>query len=167
MTWDVNILFRRHAAGIARALQRRGVNTETAADLTQDTFARVIARPPMAAAQNHNPQGYLYQAARNLCINHQRREALIETVGLDDEAAVNLADPAPSPERIVHSRQSLMQTHQALGELPERTRQAFEMHRLGERTIAEIAEELGISNTRAWSLVREAYKHLIGRVDMS
>jgi len=165
MAWDLNTLFRRHANGIARSLQRRGVSKETAADLTQDTFARVLARPPLEAAQNHNPQGYLYQAARNLGINHQRREALIETVGLDDPEAINFADPAPSPERIVHSRQSLMQTYQALGELPERTRLAFEMHRLGERTIAEIAEELGISNTRAWSLVREAYKHLIGRVD--
>lgn len=165
MNWDINTLFRRHAGGIARSLRRSGISEDIAADLTQDTFVRVIARPPLETAQKHNPQGYLYQAARNLRINHQRREALIETVGLDDEEAVNFADPAPSPERIVHSRQSLAQTHQALGELPERTRQAFEMHRLGERTIAEIAEELGISNTRAWSLVREAYKHLICRVD--
>lgn len=165
MTWDIQNLFRRHASGIARSLHRRGVSEDTAADLTQDTFLRVIARPPLDTAQKHNPQGYLYQAARNLCINHQKREALIETVNLDDEEAVNIADPAPSPERIVHSRQCLVQTHQALCELSERTRQAFEMHRLGERTIAEIAEELGISNTRAWSLIREAYRHLIGRID--
>ncbi|MGI2035456.1 sigma-70 family RNA polymerase sigma factor [Rhizobium panacihumi] len=166
MTWDLNTLFRRHAAGIVRSLKRRGVNDETAADLTQDTFARVLARPPRDAAQNYNPQAYLYQAARNLSINHHRREALFEAVALDDEEAIQFADPAPSPERIVHSKQSLLLTHQALGDLPERTRLAFEMHRLGERTIAEIAEELGISNTRAWSLVREAYKHLINRVDV-
>jgi RNA polymerase sigma factor (sigma-70 family) len=165
LTWDIQTLFRRHAGGIARALHRRGINEETAADLTQDTFVRVITRPPHEAAQNYNPQAYLYQAARNLSINHQRREALIETVNLDDEQALNVADPSPSPERIVQSRQSLIQTHQALGELPERTRRAFEMHRLGERTIAEVAEELGISTTRAWALIRDAYRHLVTRVD--
>lgn len=165
MTWDLHTLFQRHAGGIARSLRRRGVSEDTAADLTQDTFLRVIARPAAGSAANHNPQGYLYQAARNLCINHQRREALIETVNLDDEQALGIADPSPSPERIVQSRQCLLQTHQALGELPERTRRAFEMHRLGERTIAEIADDLGISTTRAWTLIRDAYRHLVSRVD--
>lgn len=165
MTWDIHSLFRHHASGIARSLGRRGVSADTAADLTQDTFVRVMTRPPSDAENNHNPRAYLYQAARNLCINHQRREALIKTVPLDDEQALAIVDPAPSPERIVQSRQSLIQTHQALGELPERTRRAFEMHRLGERTIAEVAEELGISTTRAWTLIRDAYRHLVTRVD--
>lgn len=146
-------------------MHRRGINEDAAADLTQDTFLRVIAKRPADTTQNHNPKAYLYQAARNLGLNHQRREALIETVTLDNEEAANIADPAPSPEKVVYSRQCLVQTHQALSELPARTRQAFEMHRLGERTIAEVAEELGISTTRAWSLVRDAYRHLVGRVD--
>lgn len=165
MTWDIHTLFRRHAAGIARTLYRRGVSCETAADLTQDTFLRVLTRPPLETARNYNPKAYLYQAARNICINHQRREALVETVALDDEQALNIADPAPSPERVVQSRQKLIQTHQALNELPERTKRAFEMHRLGERTIAEVADDLGISTTRAWALIRDAYRHLISRVD--
>ncbi len=165
MSWDIQNLFRNHAKGIARSLNRRGISEDVAADLTQDTFLRVIATPPANTAQNHNPKAYLYRVSRNLSINHQKREALIEKVTLDDQEAVNLADPAPSPEKIIFSRQCLVQTHQALSELPERTRQAFEMHRLGERTIAEVAEDLGISTTRAWSLIRDAYRHLIERVD--
>jgi len=150
---------------MARSLRRHGFSPETAADVTQDAFVRVIARPPSEGSLNHNPQGYLYRAARNIGINHQRRETLIETVALDDEQVLNLADPAPSPERVVQSRQALQQTYDALGELPERTRRAFEMHRLGERTISEVAEELGISTTRAWTLIRDAYRHLVSRVD--
>lgn len=165
VTWDIQNLFRNHAKGIVRSLRRRGLSEETAADLTQDTFVRVIAAQPGKSDGNHNPKAYLYQAARNLGVNHQRREALVEMVHLESDEASNLADPAPSPERIVYSRQCLAQTYEALGELPERTRLAFEMHRLGERTIAEVAEELGVSTTRAWSLIREAYRHLIGRVD--
>jgi DNA-directed RNA polymerase specialized sigma24 family protein len=41
------------------------------------------------------------------------------------------------------------------------------MHRMDEMTIADVAEELGISTTRAWSLIRDAYRHLLGRVDRS
>jgi RNA polymerase sigma-70 factor (ECF subfamily) len=165
LSWDIQNLFRRHARGIAKSLHRRGINEDTAADLTQDTFLRAIAMPPAGNTQNHNPKAYLYQAARNLGLNHQRREALIETIPLDDEEAANVADPTPSPEKVVCSRQCLAETYRALSELPERTRQAFEMHRLGERTTAEVAEELGISTTRAWSLIRDAYRHLVERVD--
>lgn len=165
MTWDLNDLFRKHAKGMARSLRHGGIKDDVAADLTQDTFLRVIARPPSEAAQNYNPKAYLYQAARNLGINHRRREALIQTVDLDDRELENVADPAPSAERIVHSKQRLTQTFEALGELPERTQQAFEMHRLGERTIAEIADELGVSTSRAWALIRDAYRHLVCRTE--
>jgi RNA polymerase sigma-70 factor (ECF subfamily) len=164
MSWDLHNLFRHHAKGIAKSLRRNGIREDVAADLTQDTFLRVIAKPPVEGVQNYSPKAYLDRAARNLGINHQRREALIETVDLDHKDAVEITDPSPSPERVVYSRQCLVQTHHALGELPERTRQAFEMHRLGERTIAEVADELGISTTRAWSLIRDAYKHLVTRV---
>lgn len=135
---------------------------ETAADLTQDAFVRIVARPPEERGDGGNPAAYLHRVARNLGINHRRRESLLEMVELDAAAAI--ADPGPSPERIVYSRQCLTITHLALSELPERTRLAFEMHRLGERTIAEVGAELGISTTRAWSLIREAYRHILARI---
>ncbi|MGF0537215.1 RNA polymerase sigma factor [Agrobacterium sp. ES01] len=165
MTWDIQDLFRKHARGIARSLRRRGVNEDTAADLTQDTFVRVIASPPANGSLRHNPEGYLYVVSRNLGINHLKRERLVPLVALDHDIAETIADPSPSAERVAYARQCLVMTHTALAELPERTRLAFEMHRLGERTIAEVADELGISTTRAWSLIREAYRHLITRVD--
>lgn len=96
---------------------------------------RVLTMPPLAAKGNFNPKAYLYKISRNLGTNYQKREALITTVTIDDAS------------------------------VPERTRQAFEMHRLGERTIAEIGEELGISTSRAWALIRDAYKHILSRVD--
>ena len=165
MSWDIQMLFRLHARDIARSLKRNGLTEDTAADITQDTFVRVLAKPPAATAGTHNPKAYLYKISRNLRLNQQKRDRLIETVDIESDAAQNLADPAPSPEAVVYSRQCLAQTHQALAELPERTRRAFEMHRLGERTLHEGAQELDISTTRAWTLIRDAYKHLLARVD--
>jgi RNA polymerase sigma-70 factor (ECF subfamily) len=163
MTWDLQKLFVRHAREIDRFLRRRGHNAETAADITQDTFLRVLASPPGKALTDHNPKAYLYQVSRNLSVNHLRRENLIQTVDLDEASAV--ADPAPSAEKIVYSRQCLAQTRKALAELPDRTRMAFEMHRLGDKTIQEVAETLGLSTSRTWGLIHDAYRHLLTRVD--
>ena len=163
MAWDIQKLFQRHAREIARSLRRRGHSAETAADLTQDTFLRVLASTPQDDAANHNPKAYLYQVSRNLSINHQRRERLLDTVELGDETLGEIADPSPTPETIVYDRQRLRQTAAALAELPERTRTAFELHRLGDRTIADVARQLGLSTTRTWSLIREAYRHIVIR----
>jgi RNA polymerase sigma-70 factor (ECF subfamily) len=163
MSWDVQTLFRSYAKEITRALRRRGLNEETAADITQDTFLRVLATPPPSGAANHNPRAYLHQVSRNLSINHIQRGRRSAVVEIDDDALLQVADPMPSPERILCDRQRLRLVEAALAELPERTRIAFERHRLGEQTIASIGGELGLSTTRTWSLIREAYRHIVLR----
>lgn len=165
MSWDIQNLFLRHAKDITRSLRRRGLTEETAADITQDTFLRVLTSPPAETALNHNPKAYLYQVSRNLSVNHQRRERLMAVVDLNEDAVNGIADPAPTPETIVYTRQCITQAEAALAELPERTRRAFEMHRLGGRTIADVANELGLSTTRTWTLIRDAYRHILTRVD--
>lgn len=163
LSWDLHKLFKSHAGEIARALRRRGVNPETAADITQDTFVRVLAHGPGDGSEVHNPRAYLHQVSRRLSINHHRREALVSMVELDDAISEKIADPAPNAERVVYDRQLLRMMAIALSELPERTRIAFELHRLGEHTLADVAQRIGLSTTRTWGLIREAYRHLIAR----
>lgn len=164
LSWDIQSLFRRHAQEIERFLRRRGHNPETAADITQDTFLKILVSPPAERNDGYNPRAYLYRVSRNLSINHHRRESLIQITDLSDPEASGIADPSPSAEAVVYSRQYLAQVDLALAELPERTRRAFEMHRLGERTIVDVAEELGLSTGRTWTLIRDAYRHLLARV---
>ncbi len=111
----------------------------------------------------HNPRAYLYQVSRNLSINHARRERLANTVDLGEEAVAQLVDPSPSAETVVYDRQRLKLTEMALAELPDRTRIAFELHRLGDRTISDVAAEIGLSTTRTWALIRDAYRHIVIR----
>lgn len=140
------------------------MNEETAADLTQDTFLRVLASPPGESVTTHNPAAYLFRIARNLSIDHMRRERLLTRVDMSAEDFASIIDPSPSPEASVYDRQRLAITQAALVELPERTRAAFEMHRLGEMTIAEVAVELGLSTSRTWALIRDAYEHIDSRL---
>ncbi|MFC5386516.1 RNA polymerase sigma factor [Aquamicrobium segne] len=164
MSWDIQNLFRKHASDIAQSLRRRGISQDMAADLTQDTFVRVIASPPAEETASHNPVGYLFRVARNLGIDHQRRERRLPYVDLAPEAFAAIADRAPSPETAVYDRQRLALTQAALAELPERTRRAFEMHRMDEMTMAAVAAELGLSVSRVWTLIRTAYEHIDARL---
>ncbi|MCQ4160505.1 sigma-70 family RNA polymerase sigma factor [Roseomonas sp. GC11] len=160
LTWDLQELFWRHAKEILQSLRRRGFSAETAADLTQDTFVRILAAPPAEAAVAHNPVGYLFRVARNLGIDHQRRERLLPRVDLAAEDFTAILDPAPAPDTIAYDRQRLLRTQAAIEELPERTRKAFELHRMEGMTLAAVAAELGLSTSRSWALIREAYEHI-------
>jgi RNA polymerase sigma-70 factor (ECF subfamily) len=159
--WDIQQLFLRHAREIDRFLRRRGHNAETAADLTQDTFVRVMTAAP---AEGGNPRAYLHQVARNLSVDLIRRNRIVDFVDMPDEDVRRIADGGASPETIVYDRQRLAIVERALGELPDQTRFAFEQHRLGEKTLAEVAADLDVSVSHAWKLVRTAYLHLRDRL---
>lgn len=161
MKWDFQTLFLRHAREINRLLRGRGHASDIAADLTQDTFVRVMTATPATA---DNPRAYLKQVARNLSVDFHRRERIVEHVFLPDDEMRRIADESPSPESVVYDRQRLAIVEKALLELPEKTRRAFELHRLGERTIADVAAELGLSVSRTWTLIRRAYRHLRNRL---
>lgn len=148
-----------------KSLRRRGIPEETAADLTQDTFLRIIASPPPSeCAATYNPAAYLFRVARNLGIDHLRRERLIIRIELAPADFAAIVDPAPSPEAVVYDRQRLALTGAALAELPERTRTAFTLHRMDEMTLAEVAAELNLSISRTWALIRDAYEHIDSRL---
>lgn len=161
---DIQHLFASHARDIARSLRRRGINDETAADLTQETFVRALSLPPNIGAAVPNPVGYLFRIARNLGIDHQRRERIVTYVDLRSEDFAALVDPSPSPETITYDRQRLSLTQAALADLPERTRKAFTLHRMEEMTIAAVAAELDLSISRTWTLIRTAYEHIDARL---
>jgi RNA polymerase sigma-70 factor (ECF subfamily) len=160
--WDIQSLFLRHAGEITRFLRRRGHTAETAEDLTQDTFVRALTAAPRG--DTNNPRAYLHRIARNLSVDLYRRERLVERADLPEEDLRGIADVSPGPETIVYDRQRLAIVERALQELPEQTRRAFELHRLGEMTITAVAAELGLSVSRTWTLIRRAYLHLRARL---
>lgn len=164
MSWDIQKLFRRHAGDIALSLRRGGLTHEAAADLTQDTFLRVLASPPARAGENHNPEAYLFRVSRNLRIDHQRRERRAKRIWLTDIDLSAIADPSPSPEAVVYGRERLMLVEAALAELPARQRVAFGLHRIGDMTVSQVGEKLGVSTGTAWSLIRDAYEHIDARL---
>jgi RNA polymerase sigma factor (sigma-70 family) len=163
MTNWLHNLFERHAGEINRFLRRQGHNVETAADLTQDTFVRILSSSN--ESEIGNPRALLHRVAKNLSIDVARRERHVRRVDLTALAFDALPDLSPNAETIVSDRERLNAAQEFIRALPDRTRYAFEAHRMGQKTISEIADELDLSTTRTWCLIRNAYLDLKRHVD--
>lgn len=82
----------------------------------------------------HEPQAYLYKIVRNHALDRRSatsREGQIVTQEDIGEVAERSRFSVPTPEGVALYRGALRQLLQAMDELPERTRIAFQMHRLG------------------------------------
>lgn len=141
---------------LARVIQRIVRNSSTAEDLVHDSFVTLIGKE--ADASIRDQVAYLTRIAQNLALDHRRREARMSS--LEEAAIFDLADASPSPETVVADRDALVQTLKILAAMPERTQRAFQMHRLGEMTLAQIAVELSISTAHAGRLVMDGYRRI-------
>jgi RNA polymerase sigma-70 factor (ECF subfamily) len=130
-----------------------------AEDITQEAYLRFSAA--MSYEWRDNPVSYLYRIVRNLALDCFRRtqfEKALFPHSTDDIAETMLTEQA-MPEHQAIVRSELEQLQAALNELPERTRMALEMHRLGGYKLREIAEHLQVSPSMAQHLVKEGIKH--------
>ncbi|MDP3241725.1 MAG: sigma-70 family RNA polymerase sigma factor [Reyranella sp.] len=135
-----------------------------AEDVVQEAFIRL--RAATATTIFEEPVAYLYRIVRNLALDLRRHlavEGKHEVAGVDD-LALKVPAAQPSPEAVAAARQEFGNLLQALDELPERTRIAVEMHRLGGFKLREIAAHLGISISTAQALVAEGVEYCQNRI---
>lgn len=152
--FDVARLYGSERGRLSRLVHRIVRNTSTAEDLVQDTFVNLLGVSGRDIVQDE--RAYLSRIARNLAIDHKRRER--EMLSLEDAGIFAMSDPTPSAETALADRQALALTMETMAALPERTRRALEMHRLGECTLAEIGRTLGVSTATAGRLVVDGYR---------
>jgi RNA polymerase sigma factor (sigma-70 family) len=127
-------------------LTRRVGNRDLAADLTQESFARVYsvagARPVM------EPRALLYTTARNLLTDHHRRSTVRGAVAfdpVDPERDEHAGPDTHQPEVILDGRQRLQRLEQTLAALPPRAREAFVLAKIDGLSRAEVAQTMGVS----------------------
>ncbi len=128
-------------------LVRRVCDRSDAAELTQESYARVYAAQA-AGTKVGDPRALLYRTARNLLIDLQRRRRLRAGVELEAEAggAAEATGPAPwEPEAALASRQGVQALVETIEALPPRCREAFVLNRFEDLSYAQVAERMGIS----------------------
>ena len=128
---------------------------------TADGTADGTSNPGQAIA---HPVSYLYRIVRNLALDGVRRSA-VSGESADETTLARLPTATATPEQTTLDRDRLRLLAEALTELPERTRIAFDMHRIEGRSLQEVADRLGVSVVRAHQLVKDALRHASLRLD--
>jgi len=137
-----------------------------AEDVVQEAWLRFDGREPDAQAIGH-PVGYLYRIVRNLSLDLTRRLATERRQPDGDAVLAELPAETASPEREVAGIDELQLISEALAELPQRTRTAFEMHRLGGYTLQQVATALGVSVGLVHQLVHDALAYCSARLEQA
>ena len=125
-----------------------------AEDVVQDTFVKISQMP--IPEDLRKPESYLHRLVRNLALDKIRRLTLEKQHHADEEEGIHEPSPGASPEKKISDINELQIVVDALEELPQRTRHAFEMHRLQGMTQKQIADELGVSPTLVNFMIRDA-----------
>lgn len=110
------------------------------------------------------PAAYLFRMVRNLAIDVARRRGREMGLAAAETDGGELVAKCPCPEETMARCQALRIVAAALQELPERTRHAFEMHRIEGVSQRDIASELRVSPTLVNFMVRDAHNHCRARL---
>lgn len=126
-----------------RRFQRRGLSGQAASDLVQESFLRLLRRP---TGEIRDLRAYLYRVADSIEADLWRRDARVRRLiapGIQPDEDV--ADPGPTVEAGLITREELAALGRALDHLPPRACEVLVLHKFGGLTYAEIAARLGIS----------------------
>lgn len=145
-----------------RYFLRRRLKVEDAEDAVQEVFVRLSRRSGLAGLEN--VEGYLFETAASVVIDHHRRGRVRADDRHDpyDEGRHAVEDFAS--DRVLEGKQELAMVLAGLRELPERTRNVFLLARLEHMRQAEIGRRLGISVSTVEKHIVRALAHLSRRV---
>ncbi|KVV10518.1 MULTISPECIES: sigma-70 family RNA polymerase sigma factor [Pseudomonas] len=154
----ISDLYCEHHGWLLGWLRRKLGCAQNAADVAQDTFARILnARESVASLRE--PRAFLSTTARRLIIDQARRKkienAYLSQLALTAEAL----EGHQSAEDIIATLEALEQIAFILEGLPEKTRQAFVLYYLDGLNQADIGRQLGLSDRTVRKYLIQALLH--------
>ena len=150
--------YREHRGWLENWLRRRIGNAWDAADLSQDTFLRVLASA-QPLADIHEPRAYLLTVGKRLLSNFYQRRSL-EQAYLD--ALAQLPEQyVPSPEQRWVLLESLQALDELLDGLKPAVRKAFLWSQIEGLGYAEIGVRLGVCERSVKRYMAQAYEHCL------
>lgn len=155
-------LYAKHRGGVYRYLLRRCGQRETAEELYQEVFTKVID-----ARDSYQPTArfttWLYRLAHNTLVDHLRRTSRRIVLVHDANAASEaLPDATPGAAEQHDLAQLREQFSAALSELPPDQLDAFLLHEEGGLTLEQIGDVTGVNRETVKSRLRYALRKLRG-----
>lgn len=147
-------MFDRYYRELLNFLALKVRDRDTAADLAQESFARVYAAE-RSGTTIRDPRALLFKTARNLLTDGYRRNAVrsaTDTASATDDEAGSGHEPdeqfgpdALEPEAALASRQRFEAIAAIVDSLPPRCREAFILVKFDGLSHAEVAAHMGIA----------------------
>ena len=157
-------LYCEHHGWLFGWLRRKLGCAQNAADLAQDTFARILtARESVATLRE--PRAFLSTTARRLIIDQVRRKQ-IENAYLQELALTAQAlEGFQSPEQILTTLEALEHIAFILEGMQDKVRQAFVLYYLDGLKQSEIARQLALSDRTVRKYLIQALLHCSHSLD--
>jgi RNA polymerase sigma-70 factor, ECF subfamily len=151
-------LYARHRGALYRYLMRQSRDTETANDLFQEVWSRVIVN-----RSRYEPRAkfrtFLFTLAHNCFIDHCRRtKARPAGASIEDADAADLlpAEDDTRPEARLERDEASARYRAALASLPAEQRDVYLLHEESDLSLEEIARVTGVGAETAKSRLRYA-----------
>lgn len=133
-------LFAEHAPALRNFLGARCRDSDVAAELLQETAARLVAAGPRLDP-NGNARGYLFRIAANVWRDHLRRE-IVRRRGTEALSREELPRTPGADEEVLASELRAA-VRRAIAELPPAQREVIELRHREGLIFREIAARLG------------------------
>jgi len=159
---ELHLLAVRHYDRLVRFLKRRSASTDEAADLAQDTFARLSA---VDLGQIREPASFLFATALNLLRDRARSAQARHAASTVPADEMQLICPAPLAESVLDGEQRMRSLEAALRELSPKCRAVFVLFHFDGVSQREIADRLRISVSMVEKYVKQAMSHCQKRLD--
>lgn len=154
-----------HISRLIALASRMLASSHEAEDAVQEGLASVwVARDRLDPARSVGP--FLTTVILNKCRDRLRKRKAARFFGFDtDSEILAIADDSPDPEEIATQRQELRKLTAEIERLPIRLREALVLVSIEERSQAEAAELLGVSEKAIETRIYRARQKLRDRLE--
>lgn len=132
-----------HGSAYHRHARRWAVDAETAHDIVQDAYAKVIATPNWREIAS--PRAYVLMMVRNVAIDRLRQSKLLPFDKNGERVLAVQEDDFPSAQAAIEGRETLVRVLDAIDALPPQQHKVVVMRKFEGRSTHQIAETLRLS----------------------